>query len=85
MFIAKFVTFKGVVIMTDDDKAGNQAAAELEAGLTRHTQVLRVRLQPGTDATSTPAALLKRTLWHAITDLRATLVKSGRGRKSYAS
>ncbi len=85
MFIQKMSTFKGVIVMTDDDKAGNLAAEELKCGLTRYTHVVRVRLPQGKDATSLPPDELKSILWPVIEDLRATLANSAQVRTEAGS
>jgi DNA primase len=53
--------FGKVVIVTDSDPAGDKAADELRAALTRHTSVLRVRLPlpKGQDANDVPSADLR--------------------------
>ncbi len=69
LHVMKLATFKGAIILTDDDLAGNTAADELEDALTRHVDTRRVRLSKGTDAAKTPPKLLKEILWPVIEDL----------------
>lgn len=60
MHLAKLATFREVVVFTDNDSAGQDAAAEIAAGLARHTRVSRVTLPPKSDADSVePEAVWK--------------------------
>jgi DNA primase len=48
--VGKLAAFGTVLVMTDDDRAGEGAAEELMVGLARHTRVVRVSLGAGMDA-----------------------------------
>lgn len=60
--VAKLATFDEVIVLTDNDPAGDKAAAALEAGLCRQTEVRRVILPKKTDAASLPEDELRQWL-----------------------
>lgn len=62
LHVAKLATFGRVVVCTDMDAAGDDAASELAAKLARHVSVARAILPPGTDAADCAADELKRCL-----------------------
>jgi DNA primase len=59
--------FSRVVVMTDNDDAGNRAGDELVRGLARHVPTMRCRLDPGQDADSIPLAALRSALAPYVT------------------
>jgi DNA primase len=48
--IVKLSTWGGVIVATDNDKAGNKVAELIALGLGRHCQVARATMPPGADA-----------------------------------
>lgn len=56
--LMKLSTFRHVVILTDADRAGDEAAESLMTSLARHTRTTRVRLPEGADADEIPEAKL---------------------------
>jgi DNA primase len=62
-YAAKIATFKHVVIVTDSDEAGDNAATELQTALARHSVVSRVRLPEGKDANDLSADELREAIW----------------------
>ena len=66
MHVAKLSTFGRVIVMTDDDEAGEGAAWELDRQLGRHTEVVRVSLGEGRDADDVEAEELRDALWEHV-------------------
>jgi 5S rRNA maturation endonuclease (ribonuclease M5) len=60
----KLATFERVILLTDSDLAGDRIAGKLEAALSRHTVVRRVRLEGG-DANKQPEHRLREILLEA--------------------
>lgn len=69
--VARISTFRGVVLATDPDKAGNRVAGELTEQLRRWTQVVRAELPEGQDCASLPRAELKRIVQSSLDALCA--------------
>jgi len=65
MHVAKLASFTRVLIMTDEDEAGEGAAHELYCQLARHTQVLRVTLGGDRDWDEVSSERLREVVWHA--------------------
>lgn len=55
-------TFGEVVLVTDPDASGDKAARDVATGVSRHTRVSRVALDPGTDAAELPEEELRERI-----------------------
>jgi DNA primase len=65
--VAKLSSFGGILVLTDNDEAGDRYAAEIEAQARRHVITMeRVLLAPKTDADSIPRETLRRSLCPAL-------------------
>lgn len=64
--VIKLTGFKRVVLATDPDKAGEQAARQLRAALARYTSVSQMPLPPGQDCDSLPPGELRALLASAL-------------------
>jgi 5S rRNA maturation endonuclease (ribonuclease M5) len=67
--LQKLSTFKGALLMTDNDYAGDRAAEKLKMALARHLKMVDVQLEPGTDADSIEPADLRARLVQAYRNL----------------
>ena len=64
----KLATFREVVLLTDSDKAGDEAATQLTFALCRHVRVTRARLPDKVDANDIPTSELCTRLGAFIRD-----------------
>lgn len=57
--VMRLATFKRILVMTDPDLAGDNVAEKYVAALSRHAEVVRVRLPKGEDANKMPVEELR--------------------------
>jgi DNA primase len=67
--VAKLSRFRGMIILTDSDLAGEKARGELAGAVGRSVRVANARLDPGTDAAKEDPAVLRSMLAEAEADL----------------
>ncbi len=62
LVIAQLASFEQVLVLTDPDAAGDNAAAQIVGALARWRQVFRLELPPGKDPNDLPEAELREIL-----------------------